>query len=716
VLTLGRFGVLALTAVAVGAFTVTLSLSVAAIIYQGDLAPFIGRGIALTLLGTVPMAIVGALVLGYRGTICQPQDAPAIVLSVAAAGIAVLPAERAFATTAALVVATSLASGLSAWLLGRLRLGFVARYIPYPVLAGFLAATGYLLVMGGLGIAVGASVEIGHLGLLFTPGNLLRWIPWAAGAVALTALLRRNSNPLTLPLGLFAAGGLFYLVLAVAGVGLAEARADGLLLGPFPSGGFLPSLRGWQPLAVDWLVLARQVPDVLAIVGLTCASALLSASALEVVTGQRIDPDRDLRGIGLCNLAGAVGGASVGYHVLSATLIAERTGSRGRANGLIAAAASLLALVFGAQAIAALPVGLFALLILLIGFSMLIEALFDHRHSLQPSDYAIVLVIPVVTALSGFLWGVAVGILAAALLFVLAFARIDLVRLETTAARMRSRVERSDADQAWLEQHGREAVIYVLAGYVFFGTAHRLVSRIAAALARSPRPRFVVIDCRRVRGIDVSAARAIGLLASACAARKIELILTGVDPAAAGLVRGQRGAEPLRLMPRLEDALEEVEARLIAGAAAGEGAPDLVEELRRRHPGSDVPGYFETVSAADGTEMIAQGAASNFLLVLEEGALRAEVVREGAEPVLVARCLPGALIGEIGLYAAIPRTARVVSEGPSILRRLDREALARMERDDPALLADLHRVIAGRLARRLRRTTALLADSELRAG
>jgi SulP family sulfate permease len=252
VLALGRLGLLALTAVAVGAFTVTLNLSVAAIIYQGDLAPFIGRGIALTLLGTVPMAVIGALVLGYRGTICQPQDAPAIVLSLAAAGIAVLPAERAFATIAALVVITSLASGLCAWLLGRLRLGFVARYIPYPVLAGFLAATGYLLVVGGLGIATGASVGVGHLGVLLAPENLLRWAPWAAGAVALTALLRRSANPMTLPVGLFAAGGLFYLALALAGVGIAEARADGLLLGPFPAGGFLPSLRGWQPLAGDW--------------------------------------------------------------------------------------------------------------------------------------------------------------------------------------------------------------------------------------------------------------------------------------------------------------------------------------------------------------------------------------------------------------------------------------------------------------------------------
>ena len=114
--------------------------------------------------------------------------------------------------------------------------------------------------------------------------------------------------------------------------------------------------------------------------------------------------------------------------------------------------------------------------------------------------------------------------------------------------------------------------------------------------------------------------------------------------------------------------------------------------------------------------MIAQGAGSDFLLVLERGILRAEVAAPAATADHGGALPAGGAVGEIGLYAGVPRTARVVSEGPSVFRRLDADALARMERENPALLADLHRAIAGRLARRLRRTTALLAESELRSG
>jgi SulP family sulfate permease len=95
--------------------------------------------------------------------------------------------------------------------------------------------------------------------------------------------------------------------------------------------------------------------------------------------------------------------------------------------------------------------------------------------------------------------------------------------------------------------------------------------------------------------------------------------------------------------------------------------------------------------------------------------LRTELRRGDGASVVIARCLPGALVGEVGLYADIPRTASVVAEKPSAFLRLDAADLERMAVDDPKLLADLNRMIAATLAHRLWRTTALLADSELQA-
>jgi len=713
-----------LAALVIGAMAVGLNVSSAAIIYQGPLTAFLDRGIALTQIGGVVMGVASALLFSYRGAICQPQNTMAVIMALSAASIAAGMAdpqsEGGFATVAAFVAFTTAAVGVVTWLLGRLRLGLVARFIPFPVLTGFLAATGYLLIVGGLGMAIGEPVRASDIGVLLEPGNPIRWLPWTFAAVAIVTASRTMRQPMAFPVGLFLATVIFYAVLGI-GPGLDGARQAGWLLGPFDGLGFLPALDGWQPLAIDGWGLLAQIPNVLAILGLSIVAAVLSASSLEVATGTHIDPDRDLRAVGVANLAAAAaGGSPVGYHSLSLSTLAHGLGATGPSNGWVVTAACTLALGVGAPVISAMPVGLFAAGVIVIGLNLLIGPLLDQRRSLPIADYAVVLVIPSVTAAFGFLWGVAVGLLAASLFFVMTFARIDVVRLATTGARLRSRLERPDFEQRRLAVLGRLTSIYSLEGYIFFGTAHRLARQLEAVLDRTPRPRFVLIDFRRVRGLDTSAARALVRLDAACRHAGVELLFTGLAEASARLIRAQQAlaghAEP-RIVDRLEAVLEMVEERLLAtDPATADEMPDVVEQLRHRHPAVDLDRYFRSVSVPAGSEVIAQGAPSDSLLVLRSGALRTEVEVESGAPITVARCLPGAMVGEVGLYAGVPRTARVIAEQPSEFLRIDAAGLDRMAEEQPAALADFNRMVAAILARRLGRTTALLADAEFLAG
>ena len=158
-----------------------------------------------------------------------------------------------------------------------------------------------------------------------------------------------------------------------------------------------------------------------------------------------------------------------------------------------------------------------------------------------------------------------------------------------------------------------------------------------------------------------------------------------------------------------------MEAALLAGDRGdATGEPGFLEDLGGRHPAADLGSYFRPVAVPAGAEVIAQGAPRTASWCCARGAPDRGRRRDAA-PFTVARCRPGAMVGEIGLYAGVPRTARVVSEEPSSFLRIDAEALDRMARDDPALLADFHRLIAAALARRLGRTTALLADAEVLA-
>src|SRR6185369_15820591 len=93
-------------------------------------------------------------------------------------------------------------------LLGKFRASGFVRYIPYPVVGGFLAGTGYLLSMGAFGVMVGVSTLSG-LPRLLDPGNLILWVPGVIFAVTLLLLLRRWNHYLITPGALIVATALF---------------------------------------------------------------------------------------------------------------------------------------------------------------------------------------------------------------------------------------------------------------------------------------------------------------------------------------------------------------------------------------------------------------------------------------------------------------------------------------------------------------------------
>lgn len=697
-------------AVLVAATSIVFAISFAAIVYSGPLETHLDQGIGLTLLGAALMAAVGPFLSSYRGTICQPQDVTALLLSIAAASIAAgwtgAGGDALFATVASLTMMASVLTGLAAWLMGRFRLGFVARFVPYPVLGGFLAATGYLLTMGAIGMTLGRNVSIGDAAALLAPGALALWLPWVLAGAAMVALTRRFAHPLVLPGCILAVGAGFYLFLAAAGMSLADAREAGLLMGPFEGASFLGRIDPAFPASADWSVVLAQAPTLAAVVGMALLGTLLNATGLELTLGRDLDMERELQTVAVANIAASAGGGVTGFHLLGETIFANRLGIVSALAGLSAAAGCTAALLFGAELLSRLPVGLFAAVIAFLGLDMLYGWLWVERRKLPAQDFAIVLLILGVAAAVGFLEALAIGLVAAALLFIVAYAGVDVVRLRSTAADRRSLVERAPAELARLDAEGAHVPVWELSGFLFFGTANVLITRLRAELS----PAGLILDFHRVRGIDVSAVFALVRLAGDCAARGTPLTLTGLAPDLEARFRRQAGAIPLDILPDLDAALLRLEETILAAHDAALAGDEVLAALRAGAPERDPETLFEAQDLAPGETLIAQGSDARALYLLRSGTLRAEVTPPGGSPQVVARFAPGALVGEIAAYAALPRTASVIAETEARVLRIDRAALDA----DPelrALGAGIDRLIATHLARRLARTTRLLAQA-----
>src|SRR5690606_31413819 len=206
------------------------------------------------------------------------------------------------------------------------------------------------------------------------------------------------------------------------------------------------------------------------------------------------------------------------------------------------------------------------------------------RRRLQLRDFFVIVLILAVAATIGFLEAIAIGILAASTLFIVAYSRVDVVRLKTTGARKRSGVERGQRDLAILSDRGDQVAIYELSGYLFFGTAHRLVSEISEDTVAQSKE-FVLVDFKRVQGIDASAAFALRRLVQLCAAGSVTLIFCGLsDRLSQTLDRAgiPSAPSPPLLFKHLDGALQIVEEKLLLHNAGREGIESdtgLLDEL-----------------------------------------------------------------------------------------------------------------------------------------
>jgi SulP family sulfate permease len=721
----------------IGLLEVVLVASFAAVIFGGRGGVNLPDAIGFNLFAAVVVMTVIAVGSSLPGMVGSLQDSTAVLLALLSVSIATARSlelgytveqtealSQTFLTVVAAIVLASGLTGVFFLLLGTFKLGHLVRFVPYPVIGGFLAGTGWLLVKGGIGVLASRSLTLSEIDIFTRPGMVLRWLPGLVFAVVLLLLVRQFRHFLTIPATLVVGAVLFYVVLWATGTSVAAAETRGFLLGPFPPGALFDPALGEAFSYADWGAILGQILNILAVLLVGVLALLINATGIELIADRDTDVNRELRVAGLANMVSAGGGGIVGFQALSLTALARRTGATTRLVGLVAAAVCLLALAFGAEALSLFPRPVLGGLVVFLGLAFLVEWVVEARSKLLRRDYAVVLLILVAVAFLGFLPGIVVGLLLAAMLFVVDYSRIDVVKDEIRGSQYRSKVDREPDHLGILRSAGDRIHVVTLQGIVFFGTAHSLLQRIRSRAQDTELPRleFLVMDFRRVSTLDSSAVLAFAKVRLLAESRDFTMVLTGISDAVRRQLEqgGFEVAEPrVRTFAELDRGVEWCEDRLLEVEAAPvpERRRPLAALLRRGLGDSVDPGrlteYLEPVEVEAGRELIRQGDSSDDLYFLESGRLTAQLMSPEGEAVRIQTMGPGAVVGEVSLYGGTARTASVVSETPSKLHRLTKANLDDMERRDPELAAALHRVFARLLASRLadaQRTVRALLD------
>ena len=533
--------------------------------------------------------------------------------------------------------------------------------------------------------------------------TLKRWVPALAFGVILLLAVRRVKKPLVIPIVLGIGIVLFAIGMLVTGSSIDAAKQGRWLLGPFETA------RLWQPWTLraltgaDWSAVPSQWAGILTAVFVATLAILFNISGTEVVLHRDLDTNRELRDAGVLNVvSGALGGIPA-YHALSLSALAERMNVNARAAGLFAALVPLAAVVFGAAFLELIPRMIVGGVLVFLGLAFIVEWVWDMRRTLPPFEYAIVLVILATIIGQGFLPGVVVGLVLAGVLFAVNYGRIELVREVAFGETYHSNVDRPPSERAALEAMGDRVQILRVHGFLFFGTSNGLLERIRTRMEATPL-RFLVIDLRRVTGVDSSAVVSFVKVVHLAEAFGFELVLTGVsDQVRKQLERGGvvESEGIVRFEPDLDRGLQRCEEGLLEGAVA---EPLVVVDGSSDGLAGMPPGlrtYLERRELPEGTVLIRQDEQPDDVFVLESGRLSVETVTPEGTRMRLRTLRPGVVVGEMAMYTGVPRSADVVAETPSVVLRLSRESIERVEAADPALAAALHRWLATTLSERL---------------
>lgn len=696
--------------------TVAYCVSFSALVFQGDLKGGLPEGLWALLLGAAIAGVIVAATTTLPPAEAGPDNPAIAVLGVLATTVAAPVIAAGGAVDVAVrnvlvaISVTTFVTGAVLWLLGRLRLGPMVRFVPFPVIGGFLAASGWLLVTGGIEVITGRDITLATLGGALTLVDLPKVAIAVAFAVCVLIVRQRTGNGFVLPVAFFGAAAALDAILHLRGEMTAAS-------GWFVAGS--GAMEAWSPIRmaaqgdIDWMVIVRALPEIGAVAGVTVLALLLDVSSLEVARSKVADLDAEFRSNGVANMIAAPLGGFIGNLSLNASRMLEESGSRSRMSGMYAALLLALVVLARVDLAALVPTPMLGGLLIYMGLLVLREALLRSPADRNVTELGLSLLIMLAIIQFGYLSGVVLGFVGACLMFAFSYSRVGVIRRHVTRAHFGSNVERGGAARELLEAEGDRIHVFWLSGFIFFGSSNGLFERICATVGPPslPGPRYLVLDFQGVSGCDTSAVLSLVKLRNWAREHRTTLVWASLSEAMRGSFERAGIIGPVAeraLFASRADALEWCEERILAArlaadvAPAGEGvdgwlAREFGEEASRRL----LDHYFQRREMAGGERLYAQGAPADTIDLVATGSIAIDVIDGEGETRRVRRMAGRTVVGEMGFFRDRPRGASIVAEGPTVVFVLSRRDFDRLMADEPELGARFLQFIVRALSDRV---------------
>src|SRR5271165_4265092 len=440
----------------------------------------------------VPPLIAYALLGTSRLLVVGPDTATGLISALTVGAIAVQGTAQFNALTSTLAILI----GAFFLLFGALRMGWVAAFIPTPVMRGFIEGLVCVTIIG----------QVPHLlGIEGTSGNfftklwfVLRHLSDASLAPVLTGLLSLMAMLVLRHLAPRVPAALVVAVVATILVGLLDGEAAGVsVVGNLPSG--LPHL---VLPNFDLAVWRELVPGALAIVLVGYAEALGGAKAAAIQTGGDVDPNQELVAHGPANILSGLFGGFLVVGSLSKTSVAMAAGARTQIANLVAAVFCFLTLVLLTPLFRGMPHPALAAIVIAAMLHLSKPGYLRDLLARDRQEFAIAAIVVAGELTLGVLQGIALGVALSLLMLIYRTSHPQGAVLGQLPGEEAYRDVRRHPEALTFPG----LLIWRAGGDLFFASIGHLVEGLKTALAASrPPAKHVLVDADSVNFIDTSA-------------------------------------------------------------------------------------------------------------------------------------------------------------------------------------------------------------------
>jgi SulP family sulfate permease len=621
-----------------------------------------------------------------------------------------------------LIFLTVLFSGIIQLLFGVLRFGILAKYIPYPVIAGLMNGSALLILHS----QVKQVFQTDMKGLIHHPLQSLTFVSMLTMSTALFSIItymivRRFRWRFLAPLVSLAAGTAFFYIIS----GNAGIAAEKLIIGYLPMSIPLPfalNSIGEMIYRADTRLLIFEIllPASIGIALVNSLSSFLAQNEADSLLHHRSDSNGGLSAQGLSNIAAAFFGGISGAGSNSRTVAAFDYGARTRISQLSGGIFAAAAIVFSGPILSPLPLSVLAGVLILLAFSLfdswviiqLIEALKEKGSRRKEKIFTVLvsIAVTIIMITFGIIEAVFAGVIFSMIIFVSTMSR-GIIGREYTGLKMRSNTERPRREVELLDNKGSLIRIIELEGYLYFGTADTLFHRVEEIMKEHPS--ILMLDLRRLKSIDATGVVAIRQIAIRCRDAGCELLLSSVDEDSP-----VRRVENIGIMlfDHFDDCLASAEDYLIEGFSQDistsllkpaeldifSGLTDIEIDILMK--------YLKEKSFSKGERIVSEGEKGDSVFFILQG--RADLFMKMPDGTMrrFYRMSRGAVFGEMSMIDGRPRSADVCAETDLVCLVLSIDNLDDLKKNYPSIAYEILSGVAALLSRRIRINISIIAQ------